>query len=53
MLDQKEVIQKIYLELVNDNDWIKKYKENPDKVISSYGLTDENSLMMKRILGLF
>lgn len=50
MLDQKEIVQKIYIELVNDDEWIKGYRLNPDEILDNYGLTEKNKMILKRIL---
>lgn len=53
MLDQKEIVRAIYVDLVSDESWIVKYKQDPDEVLSAYGVSEENREYLKKILRLF
>jgi len=53
MINQKEIVHKIYIDLVNESDWIYKYREDPKAILDSYGLNEENRNLMQKILALF
>lgn len=53
MLDQKEAVQRVYLDLTNQSDWIIEYKENPEATLDRYGISLKNREMLRRILALF
>lgn len=53
MLDQKESVQRIYLDLVNDPEWIERYVRQPQQTLRSYGIRPENEQKLLLILALF
>ncbi|WP_437674600.1 hypothetical protein [Sorangium sp. So ce131] len=53
MLDQKEIVRRIYLDLVNDPDWVARYLRDPRQTLRSYGIQPENEARLLHILALF
>ena len=53
MQRQKPIVHKIYIDLVNEKDWIKNYRETPDEILNNYGLNQEYHEKMKKILEMF
>ena len=53
MLDQKEIVHRIYRAIFDDPNWLVRYGKNPDQVLAGYGLSEANVAVMRRILALF
>ncbi len=53
MLDQKEKVQQLYLDLTNRREWIDEYKASPDQKLAEYGFSPDNARALKKILALF
>jgi hypothetical protein len=53
VLEQKEAVQRVYLDLTNQEHWIEEFQADPDGKLDSYGISAENRVMLKKILFLF
>jgi hypothetical protein len=53
MLNQKDIVQKIYLDLANDPTWIPEYEKNPEATLDRYEVDEHNCGWLRAMLGLF
>lgn len=52
-LTRKEKIQALYIKLCNDEGWIVKYREDPDRMLESCGIDTLDREYLKKILEMF
>jgi hypothetical protein len=52
MLNQKDVIQKIYVDLANDPAWITEYEKDPEAMLDRYGIEEQNRERLRAMLDL-